>query len=74
MERLKREEQARRRAVEQEEQKRQAVLEKMKVADEKRMRPGTATKRAGGGFVLSFSEDGAVSTARSVGQPKAAWE
>ena len=72
MERLKREEQARRRAVEQEEQKRQAVLEKMKVADEKRMRPGTATKRAGGGFVLSF--DGAVSTARSVGQPKAAWE
>ena len=67
---LERDRSARAEKLSAEEQKRQAVLEKMKVADEKRMRPGTATKRAGGGFVLSF--DGAVSTARSVGQPKAA--
>ena len=53
-------EEARRRAVEQEEDKRLAVLEKIKCLDEKRRRPESATKRAGGGFILSFTGDGDI--------------
>ena len=60
---------ARRRAVEEEEQKRQAVIDRMKELDERRCRPGSAIKRAGGGFVLSFSGDGSSKSAA----PKSAW-
>ena len=59
-------EEARRRAVEQEEEKRLAVLEKIKCLDEKRRRPESATKRAGGGFILSFTGDG--------GSKRTAWQ
>eukprot|EP00802_Teleaulax_amphioxeia_P009421 Tamp_09437.p1 GENE.Tamp_09437~~Tamp_09437.p1 ORF type:complete len:279 (-),score=102.13 Tamp_09437:389-1225(-) len=69
MVRLRREEEARRRAVEEEEQKRQAVIDRMKELDERRCRPGSAIKRAGGGFVLSFSGDGSSKSAA----PKSAW-
>ena len=71
MQRLRREEETRRRAVALEEEKRLGTLEKLKVADDKRCRPGSAVKRAGGGFVLSFSGDG--DGARATGR-KDAWQ
>jgi hypothetical protein len=54
MQRLRREEEARRRAVALEEERRLGTLEKLKVADDKRCRPGSAVKRVGGGLCCRF--------------------